>query len=306
VAVKTGTSEPFDPRGPNRGKIGETWAFGYTPDLVVGIWAGNSDNAPIVNIFSTSISFRAMRDTLIAAYDGRPTTPFNRPAGVVEETVCVPSGMKPTSLCGRQTRDLFVKEGLPKEDDNWWQRVRIDLRNGLLAGRSTPVQYTEDRIMLVPPESLMKTEEDRKLAQEWAENLGIALAPTETSDGGPAGGIGGDSDLPAIIYTPVAGASVNGQVTITGRATSSRFEEYRLEFGAGESPTSWTRITRSTRDETNGTLGRWDASELPSGTYTLRLIVEDRSRGLTSFTVTVKVGDAPVPPTPTPRPPLQP
>ena len=48
--VKTGTSEPFDPDGPDAGKIGETWAFGYTPDYVVGVWAGNSDNAPIVNI----------------------------------------------------------------------------------------------------------------------------------------------------------------------------------------------------------------------------------------------------------------
>jgi membrane peptidoglycan carboxypeptidase len=88
VAVKTGTSEPFDPRGPNAGKIGETWAFGYTPDLAVGIWAGNSDNAPIVNIYSTSISYRAMRDIMLAAYNGRPGTDFARPEGVVMREVC--------------------------------------------------------------------------------------------------------------------------------------------------------------------------------------------------------------------------
>ncbi|HEX5140294.1 MAG TPA: penicillin-binding transpeptidase domain-containing protein, partial [Dehalococcoidia bacterium] len=76
VAVKTGTSEPFDPNGPNGGKIGETWAFGYTPDLVVSVWAGNSNNAAIDNIFSTSISFRAMRDILLEAYKGRPVTQF--------------------------------------------------------------------------------------------------------------------------------------------------------------------------------------------------------------------------------------
>ena len=68
AGVKTGTSEPFDPKGPNKGKIGETWAFGFTPDYAVGVWAGNSDNEPIVNIFSTSISFRAMRDIMLAAY----------------------------------------------------------------------------------------------------------------------------------------------------------------------------------------------------------------------------------------------
>jgi membrane peptidoglycan carboxypeptidase len=80
VAVKTGTSEPFDPQGPNAGKIGETWAFGYTPDLVVGVWAGNSDNAPIDHIYSTSISFRAMRDILLEAYKGREVTTFQAPA----------------------------------------------------------------------------------------------------------------------------------------------------------------------------------------------------------------------------------
>jgi membrane peptidoglycan carboxypeptidase len=78
VAVKTGTSEPFDPAGPNRGKIGETWAFGYTRDYAVGVWAGNSDNAAIDNIFSTSISYRAMRDILLMAYNGKPQTPFLR------------------------------------------------------------------------------------------------------------------------------------------------------------------------------------------------------------------------------------
>jgi membrane peptidoglycan carboxypeptidase len=76
VGVKTGTSEPFDPAGPNRGKIGETWAFGFTPDLVVAVWAGNANNAPIDNIFSTSISYRAMRDIMLESYKGRAATPF--------------------------------------------------------------------------------------------------------------------------------------------------------------------------------------------------------------------------------------
>jgi membrane peptidoglycan carboxypeptidase len=90
VGVKTGTSEPFDPRGPNAGKIGETWAFGFTPDLTVGIWAGNSNNAPIVNIYSTSISYRAMRDIMLTAYGGRRGTNFVRPEGLVNREVCRP------------------------------------------------------------------------------------------------------------------------------------------------------------------------------------------------------------------------
>jgi membrane peptidoglycan carboxypeptidase len=88
VAVKTGTSEPYDPKGPDRGKIGDTWAFGYTPDMVVGVWAGNSDNTPITNIYSTSISYRAMRDILLGAYGTWPGNNFVRPENLVESTSC--------------------------------------------------------------------------------------------------------------------------------------------------------------------------------------------------------------------------
>ncbi|MPZ49299.1 MAG: hypothetical protein GEU75_08365 [Dehalococcoidia bacterium] len=105
AAVKTGTSEPFDPRGPGGGKIGETWAFGYTPDYSVGVWAGNSDNAPIVNIYSTSISFRVMRDTLQATYHGGASGAFARPDNIEERRVCGGGGS-----C---RNEVFVKGSTP-------------------------------------------------------------------------------------------------------------------------------------------------------------------------------------------------
>ncbi|MPZ50481.1 MAG: hypothetical protein GEU75_14485 [Dehalococcoidia bacterium] len=114
VGVKTGTSEPYDPKGPNAGKIGETWAFGITPDLTVGIWAGNSDNAPIVNIYSTSISYRAMRDVLLAAYGGRPGTNFERPEGVVTRQVCT------------QLQRTEPQPGDDRQDDNRGRNNRQD------------------------------------------------------------------------------------------------------------------------------------------------------------------------------------
>jgi membrane peptidoglycan carboxypeptidase len=95
VAMKTGTSEPYDPRGPLKGKIGETWAFGYTPDYVVGAWAGNSNNAPVVNIYSTTISFPIMRETMLLAYNGQPQTQFEQPAGIVRKSTCVPGPQQP-------------------------------------------------------------------------------------------------------------------------------------------------------------------------------------------------------------------
>ena len=285
VGVKTGTSEPFDPEGPNAGKIGETWAFGYTPDIVVGMWAGNADNSPIVNIFSTTISFRTMRDVLAAAYDGRQATAFERPAGLVEGTVCVPSGLKPTSLCGLTSKDLFVADSLPEEDDTWWQIVRIDARNGLLARLSTPGQFVRQEIMLVLPEELLETEEDRETAEEWAEALELPLAPTETSN------LSGSVDLAAMIFSPSTGARLSGVVPISGRASSSRFESYRVEYGQGASPSSWTTLIVREYEVESGTLAIWNVNDLPSGFYTLRLVVEDSRRGNITFSVVVVVNE---------------
>ena len=293
AAIKTGTSEPYDPRGPRAGKIGDTWAFGFTAAMVVGIWAGNSDNSPVDHIYSTSISFRAMSDLFVEAMKGRASTAFERPKGIEEATVCVPSGLRPTSLCGKTTTDLFVKDKLPQTDDDWWRLVRVDIRNGQLAGPGTPSQYVQEAVMLALPPELLDTEEERKIAQDWAAALSIPLAPTETSSSGGA-------DLGAIIFLPAAGSSVSGVVQVAGRASSDDFQSYRLEYGPGASPTGWRTIRQSNSAVSSGTLGSWDTKDLPPGVYTLRLVVTDRRRGQLTATVTVSVGGPSATPTSTP------
>jgi len=290
AAIKTGTSEPYE----NSRAIGDTWAMGYTPNLVVGVWAGNADNSPMWNILSTSISWRALRDFMEAALEGKPALTFEQPPGVVKATVCFPSGKLPTEYCGKTVDDLFVADSLPKEKDDWWRPIKIDTRNGLLATEMTPPQFVQERVFLVLPEGL--TGFDKQQAEEWAKALGVSLAPTEKSD---------PNNLPVLITSPAWGSSVKGIVTVIGRATSGEFESYRLEYGDGTSPTDWTVIQESTSPVADSTLGTWDTSSLTSGTYTLRLVVKDRARGELSVTATVSVDRPKATPTvkasPTPR-----
>lgn len=298
MAVKTGTSEPYE----NSRAIGDTWTYAYTPHIVVGAWAGNADNSPMYNITSTSISYRTARDMVIAVEQNFPPTPFQKPEGIVENVeVCVPSGMKVDKECGKTSPpDLMARQNLPKEDDTWWQAVKIDIRTGLRATAQTPPRFVQERFGLVIPDNLppfWKTQ-----AQEWARVLGSAAmaAPSE-----PSGGL-----IPVDIRSPAHGSTLRGEVSVVGRAQSDGFVAYRLEFTTGDPPNrfGWTLITRSETPVADGVLGVWDTSDLPPGAYTLRLVIEDRVRGELSTFVGVRVkrdrgnGEDDREATPTPEP----
>jgi membrane carboxypeptidase/penicillin-binding protein PbpC len=271
--VKTGTSEPYE----NSRAIGETWTYGYTPDLVAGVWAGNSDNSPMYNILSTSISYRALRDFMVAALEDKPASNFERPAGITDVELCFPSLMKPTPECGRKIKTLYRKESAPKKDDDWWKRARIDIRDGLIATELTPPQFVRERFGLNIPESV--TGFARTQAQEWARYLGSGVVPTQRSTG----------VAPVQIDDPDQGDRIRGVVSISGKADSDDFIAYRLEFGAGEAPAEWALLLRSETKQPGGGLGLWNTDDLPDGTYTLRLVLEDRVRGeLTTYVVVTK------------------
>ena len=67
---------------------------------------------------------------------------------------------------------------------------------------------------------------------------------------------------------------------------------YRVEYGAGNQPLEWKLIVRSETPQPGGILVRWNPAGEPDGTYTIRLVVEDKKRGELSTFVVVTVGAA--------------
>ena len=295
-AVKTGTSEPFE----DSRQIGDTWAMGYTPELVAGVWAGNADNAPMVNIVSTSISWRTWRDFMIFAHEhlNLPPTRFLRPPGVVERELCWPSGRAPSDLCPRMNRytGLFAQDALPRNEeqvaemqDSWWQLVGIDTRTGLLATSSTPSAFVSEEVRLVLPREEIylfdKRGEEIEVWDgllEWAVRHGIAnmLAPTEESS---------TTGALVRVTAPAAAQTVHDNLTIVGRASSPEFQRFVVEWGRGTSPNTWVRIRTSATAVTNGILASWDTRTVPNGDYTVRVVVDDEQRGELRFAAPVVV-----------------
>ncbi len=96
AATKTGTSQNF----------ADNWTVGYTTDFVMGVWAGNNDNSPMINVTGVDGAGPIWHDSLLLAEQGHPVTGFPTPDGVVLRTVQYP---------GITTTDWYIK-GLPWTD----------------------------------------------------------------------------------------------------------------------------------------------------------------------------------------------
>jgi flagellar hook assembly protein FlgD len=109
------------------------------------------------------------------------------------------------------------------------------------------------------------------------------------------GGAGDPNDPVAIISSPASAAVLAGgdPVSVTGTATDANdFDSYRLEYGEGTSPTSWSVITSPpdiTSQVQDGELASWSTDGLNGSTYQLRLTVKDSSSPDAIATVTVNL-----------------
>ena len=169
AAVKTGTSTDYR----------DNWTVGYTPDLVVGVWAGNADNEPMRDVSGISGAAPIWHDFMELALKGQPAQSFRRPEGLVEVEVCALSGLLAGPDCPHRATELFVRGTEPIETCNMHQRIAVDRATGLRATSATPRERIIEQVYtILPPE-----------ARDWAQQQGIALPPpsgsAETSEPAP-------------------------------------------------------------------------------------------------------------------------
>ena len=96
VAVKTGTTD--DSR--------DAWTIGYTPDIAIGVWVGNNDNAKMLS-GGSDMAGPIWRQTMSAAI-GKKNPSFTQPSGIVKRTVCTAMGMM---------TDVFLSTNVPNQCD---------------------------------------------------------------------------------------------------------------------------------------------------------------------------------------------
>ncbi len=158
AAAKTGTTTDFR----------DNWVMGYTPNLVVGVWVGNADNAPMVDVTGVTGAAPIWNAFMRAVLIGQPEQQFSEPPGIVSREICALSGLLATPECPRRRVELFIDGTQPTEPDNIYQTFTIDRATGLLANDSTPPDRRVERVYAVLPQE----------ARDWGIREGLSIPPS--------------------------------------------------------------------------------------------------------------------------------
>lgn len=156
AAAKTGTTTDFR----------DNWTLGYTPDLAVGVWAGNANNAPMYRVTGITGAGPIWHDFMEEAHRGLPVQEFTPPEGIVNIAICDASGLLPTPDCPRVRREVFIKGTEPTRQDDAYQKFALDGPTGLLWTEGCQGPRVERVFRVYPPD-----------AEDWAKKKGLTLAP---------------------------------------------------------------------------------------------------------------------------------
>ncbi|MBV9258463.1 MAG: hypothetical protein JO215_10630, partial [Ktedonobacteraceae bacterium] len=98
AAVKTGTTNDFR----------DNWTVGYTTDYVMGVWAGNDNNTPMIDVAGVQGAAPIWHDSMLLAEAGHPIRNFTDPGGLIKATVTYPDGVKTTDWYLPGTVPTFI------------------------------------------------------------------------------------------------------------------------------------------------------------------------------------------------------
>jgi penicillin-binding protein 1C len=284
AAVKTGTTND----------IRDILTIGYTPQLVTGVWVGNADNSPMVNVSGVSGAGPIWNEFMTSALATEPVVNFVPPAGVKQFEVCKDTGTLPSSACPEKAIQWFAEDRPPlSAEHDLWQTVRYDRNTGQPATEFTPADQIEERNFKVYPEAW----------RAWAQENGIEQPPflPQPLPTGDTNILPPAPTVDLAILSPTEGETVGGLITVYGTVEIPNLLSYELQYGESHDPGAFSLPVAGPYGGVvrQSALGQWNTSGLAAGPYTLRLLARDANGAQYEARVRLWLMEA----TPTPEPP---
>jgi len=198
AAVKTGTTNNYL----------DAWTVGYTPQLVTGVWVGNTDNSPMENVPGSKGAAPIWHALMGWAHQNENIESWAQPAGLIRQNVCEVSGLVPTEHCQTVT-EFFIEGTEPRVYDNMYQEFQVNRETGRLATLATPPELIDSKVYMIYPDK----------AADWVRENGIEQPPTEYDTIRTTGSSEGN----ASISYPGPFEFLSGEIEIRGNAKGDNF-----------------------------------------------------------------------------------
>ncbi len=105
VAAKTGTTDENYDR----------WLCGFTPYYAAACWYGYDNNETVSYPYSGNPAGSIWDAVMTKIHTGLASASFQRPSGIVEQTVCRTTGCLATTGCTNTYTEIFTQDNLPEK-----------------------------------------------------------------------------------------------------------------------------------------------------------------------------------------------
>jgi penicillin-binding protein 1C len=155
AAVKTGTTTNFH----------DNWTIGYTPDLLVGVWVGNSNYESMRNVTGLTGAGPIWHEMMRSILEGRRVLSFIQPGGMEQVEICNLSGQLATAECSHVRKEWYIEGTQPDAPDTFYKQIWIDSWTDRMANELTPPERRTSMVVFDLP----------LVAQAWARSKGMPL-----------------------------------------------------------------------------------------------------------------------------------
>lgn len=149
TAAKTGTSNKEIT--PVKILPSNLWTIGYTPSIVTGVWAGNSDGSPMKNnADGYNVAAPVWAKFMSEALKDKPNEAFPVPPGIRNVTISKASGKLPSEQTPDYARgsEVFSSFSVPAEYDDIYTMVSVNDLDNLLPNEYTPQEYVKQKLFM--------------------------------------------------------------------------------------------------------------------------------------------------------------